>query len=402
MALAPIRRIQVLSVMVGMEVCVSVEVVQDDCREFLKWLPAASFDSCITDPPYELKFMGKRWDGTRVAFEPETWAAVFRLLKPGAHLLAFGGTRTYHRMACAIEDAGFEIRDQIGWAYGTGFPKSHDVSKGIDKAAGAEREKIKKEGAPAYQRSIGNTRPWMNDPDHMIDGDEPATDAARQWQGWGTALKPAWEPIVLARKPLIGTVAANVLAHGTGALNIDGCRVACDEKTPFPVGANSIDGVITTGLHSKPRSDDTSKNGRWPANLIHDGSDEVLAAFPESKGQQGDLVGHSKDRKSKGIYGDLPAARDAIARGDSGSAARFFYCVKASTKEREGSKHPTVKPIALMEYLVRLVTPPGGTVLDPFAGSGTTGVACKRQGFHALLVEREAEYVADIERRLAA
>jgi site-specific DNA-methyltransferase (adenine-specific) len=283
-----------------------VRLYPGDCRAVLAGMAADSVDSCVTDPPYHLTsivkrfanttperevfaannptsaysnltrgFMGKQWDGGDIAFRAEVWAEVFRVLKPGAHLIAFGGTRTYHRMTCAIEDSGFEVRDQIGWLYGSGFPKSHD-----------------------------------------------------QGGGWGTALKPAWEPIALARKPLIGTVAANMAAHGTGAINVDGCRVERDE---------------TTSLE------------RWPANVVHDGSDESI---------------------------------------------RFFYTAKADADDRLGSKHPTVKPLDLMQWLIRLVTPPGGLVLDPFAGTGTTGEAAMREGMGAALIEIEPEYQADIRRRM--
>lgn len=385
-------------------------------------------DACVTDPPYHLTsivkrfgsadaapaqfgtdgayarasrgFMGKQWDGGDVAFRPETWRLVFDALKPGAHLIAFSGTRTYHRMACAIEDAGFEIRDQIGWLYGSGFPKSHDVSKGIDKAAGAERARYER---PAF----GGT---FSDDNGTTYGtalcNEPATDAAREWQGWGTALKPAWEPIVLARKPLIGTVAANVLQHGTGAINVDACRVATDgEDFGDPSRFLKSDQNLHEGWQrphkqdadrmaerAAARFDNLAQKGRWPANVIHDGSEEVLAAFPDT--QSGDLnrANISADNR---IFGKAPKERVGLYAADSGSAARFFYSAKADAGDRLGSKHPTVKPIDLMAYLCRLITPPGGTVLDPFAGSGTTGMAAIREGFKPVLIEREAEYFAD-------
>ena len=342
-------------------------------------------DSCITDPPYHLTsivkrfgkpdsaavkvpengtgvyargskgFMGKQWDGGDIAFQPETWAAVMAVMKPGAHLLAFGGTRTYARMAVAIEDAGFEVRDTVAWLYGSGFPKSHDVGKGIDKAAGAERETIGLE-------SMVFTA--------------PATPEAQRWNGWGTALKPAMELICLARKPLSeGTVAKNVVLHGTGAINVDGCRIGTDE------GAED---------------DGRSAIGRWPANLAHDGSEEVLAGFPQTDSQPGGNRGTSQ------IWGGAHGDQQCNGYNASGSAARFFYTSKASPSEREGSKHPTVKPLDLMRWLVRLITPPGGTILDPFAGSGTTGVAAVCEGFDAILIEREPEYLKDIERRISA
>lgn len=312
-----------------------------DCLSVLRGMADNSLDACVTDPPYGLSFMGKGWDYDVPSVE--IWREVFRVLKPGAHLLAFAGTRTQHRMAVNIEDAGFEVRDMIAWVYGSGFPKSHN-----------------------------------------LDG---------EWQGWGTALKPALEPITVARKPLIGTVAANVQTHGTGALNIDGCRIGNDERTflskGIKPGSHNIVGSGWDGDNGKK-----SVQGRWPANLIHDGSEEVLAGFPET---------------------------------GTGSAARFFYAPKASKSDRdeglEGfeakaannrhaftglpdqrmereqdrrpskNHHPTVKPTDLMRYLCRLVTPPGGTVLDPFMGSGSTGKAAILEGFQFVGIEREAEYL---------
>ena len=340
-----------------------------DCREALRTLEECSVDSIVTDPPYGLSFMGKTWDYDVPSVE--IWTECLRVLKPGGHLLAFSGTRTYHRMVCAIEDAGFEIRDQIGWVYGSGFPKSLDVSKAIDKAAGAER----------------------------------------QWEGWGTALKPAWEPIVVARKPLIGTVAANVLAHGTGALNIDGCRVPTDEK--LGGGAEKCTTADQKGNEgwTRPWMDDAAARdahaarvranvakaeglGRWPANLIHDGSDEVLAAFPQAPGQMAKASTSDTQRAGQNVYGVMQRGPNGQEpRPDAGSAARFFYCAKASKRDRgEGNTHPTVKPTDLMRYLVRLVTPPGGLVLDPFMGSGSTGKAAALEGFRFIGCERSASY----------
>jgi site-specific DNA-methyltransferase (adenine-specific) len=347
--------------------------------------------------------MGKNWDHgvPGIPF----WKEVFRVLKPGGHLLAFGGSRTYHRLACAIEDAGFEIRDQIMWLYGSGFPKSLDVSKAIDKAAGAKRERIGTKVELGIRHNPGRenetspdyARPWRDDPNadgHWVT--RPATEAARKWAGFGTALKPAHEPIVLARKPLIGTVAQNVLAHGTGALNIDGCRVATDEQLhgsgnkPLSYG-----GENHRPYHDREPRGATQQHalGRWPANVLTDGSEEVVAGFPESISSGGDGY------KNSMFCGGKPTGGHGL--GDTGSAARFFYTAKADKAERLGSKHPTVKPVDLMAYLCRLICPPGGTVLDPFAGSGSTGMACMREGFDAVLIEREAEYVADIERRIA-
>jgi DNA modification methylase len=646
-----------------------VTLMPGDCREVLATLPEASVDSVVCDPPYHLTsivkrfggenaapvkvsefytengkskgsspykrssagFMGKQWDGGDVAFQVETWAAVFRVLKPGAHLLAFSGTRTYHRMVCAIEDAGFEIRDQIGWAYGSGFPKSHDVSKAIDRAAGAERQVLKIPRKWAGRDPNGTALGRMNDdaweakPDALLGVTAPATEAAKQWEGWGTALKPAyepilvcskpltvyqfiaiciealsmemaeclslpasdaerlftdtraklqrvqadtvlarakmralesietasfatqlstclslepsdpsetpgssvrtaakasgsrstasapaipsgrvaaslsaltdittsvllggtsasivtswskfsddalsdqstytietairliiglrtlksslhqitsddtgnfspnWQPIVLARKPLTGTVAENVLRWGTGALNIDGCRVeGTPEPTRFDPAKHSHDGYRMTATGAEtyakamgrsgedsaerrytesgstnfaampgPRGGDAK--GRWPANLVHDGSPEVMEAFPETGISTGGaaFVGARGGNVFQEKHGGTEKRDPGF--GDAGSAARFFYTAKADQVDRLGSKHPTVKPLDLMQWLVRLVTPRGGTVLDPFSGTGTTGEAAWREGMRAILIERESEYIADIERRM--
>ena len=352
----------------------STEIHNGDCLQVLRTLPDACVDACVTDPPYGLAFMGKRWDYDVPAVE--LWQEVLRVLKPGGHLLAFAGTRTQHRMAVRIEDAGFEIRDMIAWVNGSGFPKSMDVSKAIDKAAGAEREKVRVKPRAATSGTMAgssDSRPWIEKSRelgyHEVDGNEPATEAAKQWAGWGTALKPALEPITVARKPFPGTVAANVLEHGTGAMNIDGCRIG-------------------------------DESGRFPANLIHDGSDEVVGLFPESNGQQGQVTGKEPSSEINNVYGDFSGRPSTVPRGDTGSAARFFYCAKADASERRQSKHPTIKPVALMRYLVRLVCPAGGVVLDPFAGSGTTIEAARLEHCRAIGIEREAEYCADILERL--
>lgn len=409
-----------------------VTLLHDDCVQALSGIPESSVDSCVTDPPYELTqakrtapppegagpfsrhrvgvngdhrpvggFMGKQWDGTGVAFRVETWAAIFRVLKPGAHLLAFGGTRTHHRMVCAIEDAGFEIRDEIDWIYSQGFPKSLNF-----------------DGA---------------------------------WDGWGTALKPAKEPICLARKPLAGTVEENLIRFGCGALNVDACRVGTEQRTYGGMSSWMItqklehraNGGTGIGYADGSGKDYTvTVNGRWPANLIHDGSEEVLAAFPNAKGQQGRAkIGGSKNNNIFGDYGQNHT-NHPDPRGDTGSAARFFkscqfskeemrmfYCAKASKSDREegcdhlpvsqphenvdrepGSdglnspragagrtgqrrnNHPTVKPTELMRYLCRLITPPSGLVLDPFTGSGSTGKAALAEGFRFIGIEREEAY----------
>jgi len=406
-----------------------------DCIAALAELGECSIDSCVTDPPYHLTsivkrfgadnaapakfgadgryaratsgFMGKQWDGGDISARPETWAAVYRVLKPGGYLLAFGGTRTYHRMACAIEDAGFEVRDMVSWLYGSGFPKSHDVSKGIDRAAGAAREVVGVNAAAIRNKQRDTT--WTGDVwgDNGATITAPATAEAREWAGWGTALKPALEPICMARKPLIGTVAANVLEHGTGAINIDGCRVD-GVVTSNPLVRNAR-GFESDGLVQGETGKGVVSTGRWPANVIHDGSEEVTAAFPESS--SGTLTaehrrngGYSNNRKNE-IFGkgsERGCEPDASTyAADSGSAARFYYSAKADADDRLGSRHPTVKPVDLMQYLVRLVTPRGGLVIDPFAGTGTTGEAAWREGMRAVLIEREQDYQADIRRRMA-
>jgi DNA modification methylase len=373
-----------------------VELHGGDSREVLKTLPEASVDSVVCDPPYGLDFMGRAWDSLDGApFATEFWAQVLRVLKPGGHLVAFSGTRTYHRLACAIEDAGFELRDQLAWAYGSGFPKSLDVSKAIDKAAGAEREVVGFHERDNLRKNSAGFRNLLDDAEDRgrIVLTAPATSAARQWSGYGTALKPAWEPIVLARKPLIGTVAQNVTTHGTGALNIDGCRVGVsDGDKKGQGGPNAGLGgsfMFDGGLSGAGNNRDGI--GRWPANLLHDGSEEVVSLFPAS----GDNW-----RANKGYHGGEGDDRLNAGHADTGSAARFFYTSKADADDRLGSKHPTVKPVDLMQWLVRLVTPKGGVVLDPFSGTGTTGEAAWREGCRAILIEREAEYQADIARRM--
>jgi site-specific DNA-methyltransferase (adenine-specific) len=351
-----------------------ISIHHGDCLAVMAELEEASVDAVVTDPPYELAFMGRTWDASGIAFNADTWALCLRALKPGGHLLAFGGTRTWHRLTCAIEDAGFEIRDSVAWLYGSGFPKSLDVSKAIDKAAGA--------------------------------------DAAKQWQGWGTALKPAFEPIVLARKPIQGTVAANVLAHGTGALNIDGCRVETDWKTD-PTrrgwqGRNlaSTNSTVTFVDHNKELSQPHAA-GRWPPNVVLD--ETQAAELDKQSGITKDGVAVQRNRsgsKPGSVYGPYQNTTDDQGYGGGGGASRFFpvfkYQAKAPAKERpkvNDISHPTVKPLALMRWLVKLVTPPGGIVLDPFAGSGTTGEACLLEGFQAVLIESEADYIPLIRKR---
>lgn len=580
----------------------SVTVHHADNREVLATLPDNSIDAVVTDPPYALVsiqkrfgkpgaapakgdvyarasagFMGKQWDTGEVAFAEEFWAQVWRVLKPGGHLVAFSGTRTYHRLACAVEDAGFEIRDMLSWNYGSGFPKSHnvvkrlrdsglacrcpktiisshhvcdenlhDLQRGLDAVESASvgpqpdlRTTVRSGGdqspgqgaamsrysfhplrdmrgngaSPAQSRGpgggdilqrvlpvqelCGSTSPdggehegsegdaavrrkepglegWCDaqaparklqgrslcasaavgsahgeegrlhhgasardgadvrlpsdaDGSGQSRGPQPSEQSSLEpdalsdkrgsqaWGGWpvcpgclqpiipegyGTALKPALEPIALARKPLAKglTVAANVLAHGTGALNIDGCRIGDERTVTVRNGDSGGNGAYGRDERVFRRQ---NPPGRWPANVLHDGSDEVVGAFHDSAGQQGDVRGTEPSSPTNGIYGGFAGRPAQAKRGDEGSAARFFYSSKADATDRLGSKHPTVKPTDLMRWLVRLVTPPGGTVLDPFAGSGSTGVACIAEGFDAILIEREEEYVADIRRRIA-
>jgi site-specific DNA-methyltransferase (adenine-specific) len=411
----------------------SWQVIEGECIAAMKEMDDASVDAIVTDPPYGLGFMGKAWD----ALPPgQPWAEqCLRVLKPGGHLLAFGGTRTYHRLAVAIEDAGFEIRDTLAWMYGSGFPKSLDVGKAIDRAAGANREVIgTKLGLPGYSLAEGPDNSILGrgiggsgDPAREAQITAPATPEATAWEGWGTALKPAFEPIVVARKPLVGTVAANVLAHGTGAMNIDASRIGTTG------GGNACPGGDACTCDTDGRSFSPTKHpvrregdfGRWPANVV---LDEAAAAMLDQ--QSGTLTsgaegseGHRRNADHlRMAYGDFAGteAERGVPYGDSGGASRFFYVAKPSRAERnaglEGfavqrvhgmdsqpngsterptaNVHPTVKPIAVMEWLIRLVTPPGGVVLDPFTGSGTTGIAATRLGFTFIGIEREAEYAA--------
>jgi DNA modification methylase len=527
-----------------------------DCLEVMRTMPDASVDAVVCDPPYGLAFMGKRWDYDVPSVA--IWVECLRVLKPGGHLLAFAGTRTQHRMAVRIEDAGFEIRDMIAWVYGSGFPKSLDVSKAIDRAAGANREVVgsrkltgtaRIKGQAAYGATSGRSEDAYQDGSEINDTlaiTAPATPEAQQWAGFGTALKPALEPITMARKPLDGTVAANVLAHGTGGINVDGCRVGiADWGSRPPRTPNAIlGGGNGTNLTASEAPDGL---GRWPANLIHDGSDEVVGLFPQTVGKIG-MVGNTGGNNR--IYGKLGRQEDrqpgttdtgsaarffkqckgyteawpnltpepantagstsspsrqfvafalsdaatwalpvgscnslslapstsataselrqlsesvitaiqsiapkfwqeskpakltltlshasfAVTRGQTGittitashwksdgsaepvtfnitgtnteagdrvSAPRAFYTAKASRDDRsDGNTHPTVKPTDLMRYLCRLVTPPGGVVLDPFMGSGSTGKAAMLEGFDFIGIEREAAYHAIAERRI--
>jgi site-specific DNA-methyltransferase (adenine-specific) len=452
----------------------------------LPTLADASVDAVCTDPPYELGFMGRAWDAAGVAFDPATWAACLRVLKPGGHLLAFGGTRTWHRMVCAVEDAGFEIRDSIHWIAAQGFPKSLDVAKAIDKAGGSspqqqaavlrqareragmsrhdvaaaigctvtsvcdwEEGRARARGcdveylvpSPEYRRKLADLLGYTQD-ERVVVGvgggsrglyktghrgvqyGPGATDAARRWEGWGTALKPAHEPIVVARKPLAGTVAGNVLTHGTGALNIDACRTATSPadaeamkraNTPGSGRMRAGGSPIGTFVRSTPTGAMDTTRGRWPTNLVFTHSDcdhECAPDCPvgELDRQSGVRTSGSRragDFELMGYMGADVAPMPAI-EGNSGGASRFFpvfrYEAKASPGERprvDGVAHETVKPLDLMRWLVRLVTPPGGTVLDPFLGSGTTAEACVIEGFRCVGIERDDRYIPLIKARLS-
>lgn len=415
-----------------------------DCLEQLKSLQDNSIDAVVTDPPYGLSFMGKKWDYDVPSVD--LWREVFRVLKPGGHLLSFGGTRTYHRMVVNIEDAGFEIRDQIQWLYGSGFPKSTDVSKRIDKEAGALREIThSKRKSDIRGSTVDGEWQGLHKPNKgIIDVNytAPATAPAKQWQGFGSALKPANEPICLARKPLEKglTLAQNVLKWGCGGLNIDGCRIGFSDNEPDKrIGTSAIaKGAKGSPFNGVVEASDIKmyKEGRWPANII---LDEVAAEMLDE--QSGVL--HSRPNKNPKALDDSPKWYEnkdpeklRIQHDISGGASRFFYVAKASKRERnaglegmeakqkyslESSKsdshdcfthgdknpcipqannHPTVKPIKLMEYLCKLITPPKGTVLDPFMGSGSTGIAAKNLGFEFVGIEREPEYFEIAKRRI--
>jgi hypothetical protein len=370
----------------------SYQIKIGDCLESMRGMADDSVDAIVTDPPYGLSFMGKKWDYD--VPQVEVWREALRVLKPGGHLLAFAGTRTQHRMAVNIEDAGFEIRDMIAWVYGSGFPKSLNIGKAVDKLQGNEREfleQVKRTG-----KESGTFGAFA--------GNNIVTKGTSEWEGWGTALKPALEPITVARKPFKGTVASNVLEHGTGAINVDATRVGYENDKdrdgmyrPESRGGLPNEFNACNVIQSKP-----SKLGRWPANLIHDGSDEVVGLFPVTTSGGGVKA----NKGTVGLYGIASNVQTNFTP-DTGSAARFFYVAKASKRDRneglpEGqtSSHPTVKPTALMQYLCRLVTPPNGTILDPYMGSGSTGKAAMLEGFSFIGCEMDAEYAAIADARI--
>jgi transcriptional regulator with XRE-family HTH domain len=490
-------------------------VFAGDCREVLKALPDNSVDSIVTDPPYELGFMGKKWDNSGIAYDVTVWAQCLRVLKPGGHLLAFGGSRTWHRLAVAVEDAGFEIRDSIAWIYGSGFPKSLDVSKAIDKSNGKHEVDLTPFGS--YVKKLRLAKGWSRKQlddvmgtntavswwegrasgvqlpskqtydrlkvvlsmdgrfDLLIDWAEaerevigvknagigtgqsygkivgerekvsttevpvtaPATSEAKTWEGWGTALKPAHEPIVVGRKPLVGTVAENVLEWGVGGLNIDGSRIGSESRFSPPGGIpNGANNYVNTDKDRNSDYPSKMVQGRWPANVIFD---EVTAGLLDEQSgiSKSTPIPAGTQKKSRLTFSGGPMVSASSLHNDSGGASRFFYVAKASKRDRneglddlnavsagemvervEGSAgmnspragagrtsgahnfHPTVKPTALMRYLIKLVTPPGGTVLDPFTGSGSTGKAALLDGFNFVGVELTEEYLPIIEGRL--
>lgn len=434
-------------------------VLHGDCLNVMPTLEANSVDAIVCDPPYALTankkggsgvasidtatpygrarigvgngaggFMGMKWDAELPT--TEMWREALRVAKPGAHLVAFGGSRTYHRLACAIEDAGWEIRDCLSWLYGSGFPKSKNVSLSIDKG----------EGHPNRGRAIPTASRYQNATEEHLTSNpvgeyEAKTDLARQWHGWGTALKPAWEPIILARKPLVGTVAANVAQYGTGGLNVDGCRIGTDgDKLVRPSITRFDNTAYGKGLGAGTQ---TEPAGRWPANVVLDEDAAAMLDAQTGERKSGVPGVRRKAHDTSAMSGRLAmTGEQETGYGDTGGASRFFYTAKASRRERNaglddmpdvpsymvenGSKtaaaangvryerhtvhkngHPTVKPIALMRWLCRLVTPPNGLILDPFTGSGSTGCAAVLEGFRFVGIEREAEYVEIAEKRIA-
>jgi len=408
------------------------KIIWGDCLLELKELKDNSIDSIVTDPPYGLSFMGKKWDYDVPSVD--IWKECLRVLKPGGHLLSFSGSRTYHRIAINIEDAGFDIRDQIMWVYGSGFPKSHNIGKAVDKLQGNEREVV---GSRKAHDIRGNALMEATVPEYKKEVSQIQIDITKgtsEWEGWGTALKPANEPIVLARKPLSEkTIVENVLKWGTGGINIDGCRVDGKPRMTHSDGNyqsktkdTKVFGEFGLGYKCP------EPQGRFPANLILD--ETAADMLDEQSGELKSGAGKKNTRNSDGNTFKAHGKNDTEFKGSKGGASRFFYCAKASKSERnkglEGmdtkftatmndgigkrehnenqpnaynqNNHPTVKPIKLMQYLTRLVTPKNGTCLDPFIGSGTTAIACKLEGFDYLGIEREADYIKIAESRIKA
>lgn len=414
-----------------MQVGKGVELFCGDCLAILPTFAENSIDSCVTDPPYHLQsivdrfgangakppktkqtgvykriakgFMGETWDGGDIAFDPETWKLVLRVMKPGAHLLAFNAARNYHMMATAIEAAGFQIRDCIVWAYAQGMPKSSDIGKQIDRKLGAKREIVGAQPLPGRQlQRMSNPNGEQNWTGIRYGG--PVTEEAEEWDDWNVSLKPAIELIALARKPLSEpSIVANVQRWGTGALNIGACRVGEGFKRNTIKDSTlrkRYDDRGSTNFSALPGLG--SENGRWPANLIHDGSDEVVGMFPQTRPET-ERVLRRKDSLCRNTNVNIAGRTNdisGVAYAGGGSAARLFYAAKADKMDRAASDHATVKPVDLMQYLVRLATPPGGTVLDLFAGSGTTGEAAILEGMKAVLIEKQAAFQEDIKRRM--
>ena len=427
-----------------------MKLILGNSLEKLKELEDNSIDSIVTDPPYELGFMGKKWDNTGIAYNVDLWAECLRVLKPGGHLLAFSGTRTYHRMAVAIEDAGFEVRDMIEWVYGSGFPKSLNIGKAVDKLQGNTREVVRVSEGKGYssiqEKNIEqDNRPYVDGLPYLK-ADRTLTKGTSPYEGWGTALKPAHEPICMARKPLSEkNVANNVLKWGTGGINIDESRVEyqgdADWNNTFRPSTNIDKNCWIKDKNAVARVDIINRSGRFPANLLHDNSDEVRECFPETGKGNGkgayNYNGTEYNNKDTSMFnGDKPQAPSNF--NDSGSASRFFksiiYNPKASKAERNKgceeleakftktmndgigmrehnenkptaynqNNHPTVKPIALMEYLIKMVTPKGGTVLDPFMGSGSTGVAARKNGYDFIGIDMTPEYIEIAKARINA
>ena len=383
----------------------------EDCIEQMQKMidEGVRVDSVVTDPPYELNFMNKSWDSTGIAFQKETWELAYKLLKPGGHLLAFAGSRTYHRIAVAIEDAGFEIRDQIMWLYGSGFPKSLNIGKAVDKKLGNKRkvigEKVRGDVQKAKQSgfTIAKADANKNNKDIFGYGTEILTKGDSEWEGWHTALKPAHEPVVMARKPLEGTVAENVLKHGTGGINIDGCRIGTEFRTYKGAGsspqkiANHTKGDTGIGmLDGSGKNKTFTVEGRYPANVMHDGLEQEWARFfycaKVSKNERNNGLDDFEEKKTSSMSGRRDPHDMEKSKIDNDVTGRFVT-------ERK-NVHPTVKPVELMKYLCRLVTPKGGIVLDPFMGSGSTGMAAKDEGFEFIGIEKEKEYFEIAEQRI--
>jgi site-specific DNA-methyltransferase (adenine-specific) len=382
-----------------------------DCIEQMRKLPDNSVDSIVTDPPYELGFMGKSWDSTGIAYSVKMWDECLRVLKHGGHLLAFSGSRTYHRMAVAIEDAGFEIRDQIMWVYGSGFPKSHNISKAIDKQSGAVREEwptlpmqekgevgeiSKNRRCAICLKALASGNPCQCDRTET-----PITDEAKQWDGWGTALKPAHEPIVMARKPFLKgyTVVQNVLEFGVGGINIDGSRIGDEVRTYGGMSANQPEVGTFRDDNWVPKDIEVTVAGRFPANFIHDGSDEATELLGNSAGFFYCPKTSKKDR-NEGLDDFIEKAKVFNGQSDKPSGNAKGSVEDKFSTQPSANHHPTVKPTELMRYLVRMVTPPNGIVLDPFTGSGSTGKASVLEGFNFIGCELDPDYIAIAEARI--